>query len=101
MTALNELNGGGVSEDTNAGAPPVVSASPLEFRNVPGVKMLPSASSTPGVARTRASISAVTGEVCDLVWLPSACVGVITTSWPLLAAWKIDANDWLIVSVRM
>jgi hypothetical protein len=67
----------------------------------PGVKIDPAASATPGVARTRARICSVTGEVCERVLRPSDCRGVITTSWPRFATLKIPAKDLLIVSVRM
>ena len=53
----------------------------------------------PAVARTRASIASVIGVVSEPLLFPSTWVGVITTSWPRLAVWKMPAKDWLIVSV--
>src|SRR6478735_8053764 len=97
---LEALNRGGDSEAMNAGAPPLVSRLRFVSRNVPGVKIVPAASATPGVARTWASSWSVIGEVCERVFRPRAWVGVTTTSLPLFAVWKIVANDLLMVSVR-
>ncbi len=65
------------------------------------MKIEPAAWATPGVERTFASSDSVIGDVSERVLRPRACVGVITASWCLLAVWKIDANELLIVSVRM
>ena len=100
-TALKDSKRLGVSDATNAGAPPFVRRLPCTSRNVPGVKIEPAASATPGVARTWASICSVIGDVWARVSRPSDCVGVITTSWPRLAVLKMLAKDLLIVSVRM
>ncbi len=96
---MNELKRAGTSEATNAGAPPLVSRLRFTSRNVPGEKIEPEAWLTPAVARTRASIASVIGVVSEPLLFPSTCVGVITTSWPRLAVWKMPAKDWLIVSV--
>ncbi len=100
LTGLKDSKRAGTVEATKPGAPPVVRRLPCVSRNVPGEKMAPDASATPGVARTFASSSSVIGDVCERTRRPRVCVGVTTTSWPLLAVWKMAAKEWLMVSVR-
>ena len=101
MIGLNDSKRAGTFEAMNAGAKPLVSRLRRVSRNVPREKIEPAACATPGVRCTFSTICWVTGEVSERTSRPSVSAGVTTTSWPLLAVWKIDANELLIVSVRM
>ncbi len=100
-TGLNDSNRGGDTEPMKAGAFGVVTRLRCVSSSVPGVKIAPAASATPGVRLTVSSICSVTGETSERTWRPRICDGETTTSCPLLAVWKIVAKEPLIVSVRM
>ena len=97
---MNDSKRFGASEATNAGAPPVLRRLPSTLSRVPTEKIEPDASATPAVPRTCASVCSVIGEIGTRL-LPNGLLGVITTSWPRFAVWKMPANVWLMVSVRM